>query len=264
MPVASDHDDLLDIKEAAQFLNVSETSLRRWTNSGRLACVRLGRKRERRFRRADLLAFLEEQPAGAPPVSHVCGLYANDRSRVKLAVDFLAAGFEPGGVSYLAAVPDAHDQIVGDLERCRPSVRADIDAGRLVLVEYPDSQEAQAYCDRWDGLYSAARRAGARALRTVGDSSSTSGSTASWRSDSRSPRCASTTCATLPASTCSTFSSVMTTSSRIRRTAWSARGPGGCCEARCERHFCRPSRSPALVYTTDSHSATFMFSVCRG
>src|SRR5216684_1669598 len=79
MPVASDHDDLLDIKEAAQFLNVSETSLRRWTNSGRLACVRLGRKRERRFRRADLLAFLEEQPAGAPPVSHVCGLYAAAR-----------------------------------------------------------------------------------------------------------------------------------------------------------------------------------------
>jgi transcriptional repressor of dcmA and dcmR len=169
MPVASDHDDLLDIKQAAQFLNVSETSLRRWTNSGRLACVRLGRKRERRFRRADLLAFLEEQPAGAPPVSHVCGLYANDLSRVKLAVDFLAAAFEPGGVSYLATVPDAHDQIVVDLERRRPSVRADIDAGRLVLVEYPDSQEAQAYCDRWDGLYSAARRAGARALRTVGD-----------------------------------------------------------------------------------------------
>lgn len=59
----SDQEDLLDIKQAARFLQVSETSLRRWTNAGHLACLRLGRKRERRFRRADLLAFMEDQPA---------------------------------------------------------------------------------------------------------------------------------------------------------------------------------------------------------
>lgn len=59
----SDQEGLLDIKQAGRFLNVSETSLRRWTNSGDLTCLRVGRKRERRFRRADLLAFLEYQPA---------------------------------------------------------------------------------------------------------------------------------------------------------------------------------------------------------
>lgn len=62
----SDHEDLLDIKQAARFLQVSETSLRRWTNAGQLACLRVGRKRERRFRRADLLAFMEEQPVRNP------------------------------------------------------------------------------------------------------------------------------------------------------------------------------------------------------
>jgi transcriptional repressor of dcmA and dcmR len=41
----------------------SETSLRRWTNVGDLACLKVGRKRERRFRRADLLAFMEYRPA---------------------------------------------------------------------------------------------------------------------------------------------------------------------------------------------------------
>ena len=61
----SEADELLDIEQAAKFLNVSETSLRRWTNAGRLACLRVGRRRERRFRRADLLAFMEDQPAGA-------------------------------------------------------------------------------------------------------------------------------------------------------------------------------------------------------
>jgi len=59
----SDPDNLLDISQAARFLQVSETSLRRWTNAGQLACLRVGLKRERRFRRADLLAFMEDQPA---------------------------------------------------------------------------------------------------------------------------------------------------------------------------------------------------------
>ena len=56
--IAADAEPLLDIEQAARFLNVSETSLRRWTNDGRLACLRVGRRRERRFRKADLLAFL--------------------------------------------------------------------------------------------------------------------------------------------------------------------------------------------------------------
>lgn len=54
---SADAIELLDISEAAQFLNVSETSLRRWTNDGLLPCLRIGRRRERRFRRADLSGF---------------------------------------------------------------------------------------------------------------------------------------------------------------------------------------------------------------
>ena len=102
-------EELLDIKQAAALLNVTETSLRRWTDAGRLACLRVGAKRERRFRRADLLAFLENQPATAPttagirqvttigglPVesgTHLCAFYRNDAARTKLAVGFLADG----------------------------------------------------------------------------------------------------------------------------------------------------------------------------
>jgi len=48
----SEPHEYLNIEQAARLLNVSETSLRRWTNSGRLACLRVGRRRERRFRRA--------------------------------------------------------------------------------------------------------------------------------------------------------------------------------------------------------------------
>ena len=62
-----DTSELLNIKEAAALLKVSEASLRRWTNSGRLACMRLGAKRERRFRREDLMAFMEGREASAAP-----------------------------------------------------------------------------------------------------------------------------------------------------------------------------------------------------
>ena len=49
---------LLTIDQAARYLNVSKMSLRRWTNSGRLRCHRLGVRGERRFAVEDLEAFL--------------------------------------------------------------------------------------------------------------------------------------------------------------------------------------------------------------
>lgn len=48
----------LTIAEAAEFLHVSETSLRRWTNSGKLPSFRVGGRNERRFLMDDLLAFM--------------------------------------------------------------------------------------------------------------------------------------------------------------------------------------------------------------
>src|SRR5258706_3968734 len=70
-----DPDGLLDIHEAARLLGVSATSLRRWTNSGVLPHLRIGGKRERRFRRGDLLALLDPAPAGpaAPPTRRARG-----------------------------------------------------------------------------------------------------------------------------------------------------------------------------------------------
>ena len=51
-------DPLLTIEETARYLNVSKTSLRRWTNLGLLGCVRVGKRGERRFRVEDLQRFL--------------------------------------------------------------------------------------------------------------------------------------------------------------------------------------------------------------
>ena len=63
---------LLTIDEAARYLAVSKTSLRRWTGLGTLACVRVGARRERRFRREDLDRILNpdrpDRPAPAAAV----------------------------------------------------------------------------------------------------------------------------------------------------------------------------------------------------
>lgn len=59
----------LTIEEAAAFLHVSETSLRRWTNSGKLPCYRVGGRSERRFLMEDLLAFMRSRTTPSAPVS---------------------------------------------------------------------------------------------------------------------------------------------------------------------------------------------------
>ncbi len=66
-------DSLLTIEQAASLLNVSKTSLRRWTKSGQLPCVRIGARQERRFRNSDLESFLSTAPASIGPGHAVAG-----------------------------------------------------------------------------------------------------------------------------------------------------------------------------------------------
>ena len=165
---------LLDIEQAARFLNVSETSLRRWTNDGRLACLRVGRRRERRFRRVDLLAFLEREPAGVPQAAgslargtHLCGLYSSEEGQVRQALLFLAEGFRPGTVSYLVATPETRGRILAGLEREHPDLETAIAEGRLVSSDYAESAAAQLVW--WETRIAEAVRRGATLVRAIGD-----------------------------------------------------------------------------------------------
>src|SRR5204862_7386879 len=60
---------LLNTREAAKFLRVSEASIRRWSDSGLLAARRVGRRRERRFHESDLQGFMQ-QPASSAARAH--------------------------------------------------------------------------------------------------------------------------------------------------------------------------------------------------
>jgi excisionase family DNA binding protein len=178
--------ELLDIEQAARFLNVSETSLRRWTNTGRLPCLRIGQRRERRFRRSDLIAFMEAQPgrgrdetsdvASAAPESgecpfregdHVCGFYGSELGRLKMALAFLGEEQSPGTVTYILGKPEARQPILLHLQRVRPELERDLVDGSLVACEYQQSGKAQ--LEYFTELFSAAMVNGATSLRLLGD-----------------------------------------------------------------------------------------------
>lgn len=56
---------LLTTKEAAEFLRVSEASIRRWADAGTLRSYSVGDRGERRFMRDDLLAYLKRNRSTA-------------------------------------------------------------------------------------------------------------------------------------------------------------------------------------------------------
>ncbi|MBI3375374.1 MAG: MEDS domain-containing protein [Betaproteobacteria bacterium] len=185
-----DHDnELLNIKQAAKLLNVSEVSLRRWTRSGALACLRVGPKRERRFRREDLHAYLQKSatPSTMIPArtrssrnahiepggvridhgSHVCSLYENDVGRIKLAVPFLLEGLSAGELCFLVASKKAQDIIIERLDSARPGVRGEIAQGRFVVMD--GAKSGTAMYEFFKNAFAEETRSGHRRLRVVGD-----------------------------------------------------------------------------------------------
>ena len=161
----SEANELLDIGEAARFLNVSETSLRRWTNAGVLPCLRVGQRRERRFRRDDLVAFMEHQPShsnGANPFpvaaataspldlssalthgDHLSGFYASDLGLITLSVRFILDGLQEGSMVYVVASERSNKRIARYLKERRPGLQRDIADGRLLFCQYQKGPKAQ-------------------------------------------------------------------------------------------------------------------------
>jgi excisionase family DNA binding protein len=157
--------ELLDIGEASRFLNVSETSLRRWTNAGVLPCLRVGQRRERRFRRDDLLAFMEHQPShssgadvfpvpaatGSPRDlsialthgDHLSGFYSSDLGLITLSVRFILDGLQEGSMVYVVASLRSNKRIAKYLKERRPALQRDIADGRLMFCQYQKGPKAQ-------------------------------------------------------------------------------------------------------------------------
>jgi excisionase family DNA binding protein len=185
----SDTVELLDISEAARFLNVSETSLRRWTNAGALDCLRIGLRRERRFRRADLLSFMEQPAAAQLPSdakggsmkvqdsrdeplatihgNHLCGIYGSDAGRLDLVVPFLLEGLHKKSVCFLVAPSRVQGVVLKAMKRRRSSLDSDIKAGGLIVSEHQKTPAAQ--CRFFETAMKKAEEEGVESFRVVGD-----------------------------------------------------------------------------------------------
>lgn len=177
---------LLNTAEAAQFLRVSEASVRRWSDSGILPARRVGRRRERRFDQADLVGFLG-QPAGKPKPSdlavsavsvggvliplrtHVAPIFSTDAGGLRLSVPFLVEGMRAEQPCFLAATGAVLDRYATALTQDHG---IDFDAatrsGRLTIVGWQGATVAEAIAN-WERLFGKALSNGPTILRIVGE-----------------------------------------------------------------------------------------------
>jgi transcriptional repressor of dcmA and dcmR len=170
---------LLNIKEAAEFLNVSEITVRRWTNQGLLNCYRVGKGRARRFRPQDLMACLEGRPAAdahgrvalgfmdvtVPDGSHVTHLSADANESLEVAAAFILEGLQTGETVCIVAAEAQAGLVMNVLEDRTPRLERFSASGKLHLSQGLDSPERQA-----QHLQALAARADGR-FRVFGDMS---------------------------------------------------------------------------------------------
>ena len=176
---------LLNTKEAAHFLRVSEASIRRWSDSGLLPAQRVGRRRERRFAQGDLQRFLERPPSESRPATpelasvnvggasvalrtHLAPIYSSDPGRLRLSVPFMVDGLRAGQPCFLVAAGALLELYMDALSDEHINVAAAIDSGRLVIIPGPGASVAEALSN-WERLFGKALAGGPTVLRVLGE-----------------------------------------------------------------------------------------------
>jgi len=148
---------LLNIKQAAEFLNVSEITVRRWTNQGLLNCYRVGKRRARRFRPQDPMACLEGRSGAAasgrvalgiiditvPDGSHVTHLSADENESLEVAAAFILEGLQTGETVCIVATEAYAGLVMNVLEDRTPRLERFSASGKLHLSQGLDSPERQ-------------------------------------------------------------------------------------------------------------------------
>lgn len=167
---------------------MSEASIRRWSDAGLLSAQRVGRRRERRFARADLQRFLGQVPgdtqagvtANLPSAvivggasvalrSHLAPIYSTDAGGLRLGVPFLADGLRAGQPCFLVATGRvleryaralAEDQGIDFPEAAR--------SGRLTILSSRGASPAEAL-GNLERLFGKALAGGPTVPRMVGE-----------------------------------------------------------------------------------------------
>ena len=164
---------MLNTAEAARYLRVSQASIRRWADSGRLPATRVGGRRERRFKESDLVAFLERAPserddvisvggARVPVPGHLAAFYSSDDGGLRLTIPFLAEGLRAGQPCILVAkepMAARYTKALGDI------------GDRLTTVAFAGGTAVAAIAE-WERRLSELVAGGAIVIRIVGEMTS--------------------------------------------------------------------------------------------
>lgn len=148
-------DKLLNVKEAAAFLNVSEMTIRRWTNAGLLPCFRIGKKRERRFEPRQLQEYIApetvpKRAAGTtrslglgnlrvPDGTHLTHLHDNQEEALHTQVSFIRQGLENGETVLMIAPAASRQRCLQSLARGGWQVATPLAQNRLHCDEGRES-----------------------------------------------------------------------------------------------------------------------------
>ncbi|MDT8379951.1 MAG: MEDS domain-containing protein [Desulfotignum sp.] len=189
---------LLNVRQAAALLNVSQMTVRRWTNDGLLPCFRIGKKRERRFSEPNLLAFIAgrtddpsavnhprdtitaapapNRPAGrtdgvalgfadlhVPDGSHLTHLYLDRAEALGIQGFFVRQGLNTGETVVVVAPADRRDTLLVTLDRDGIPVRDLIRQNRLIHDTGRQTPE------QMTALISGASASAGTGFRLVGD-----------------------------------------------------------------------------------------------
>jgi excisionase family DNA binding protein len=180
-------EQLFNTKEAAGFLRVSEASIRRWSDAGLLPAGRIGRRRERRFNKADLVGFLGKADVGSaartlsvqtavnvggisvPLHGHIATFYNSDAGRLRLTVPFFAEGLRADQPCFLVASGEFLDAYIAAL-RLEPGIDIDEarEGGRIVVVPASGTTVEEGL-DFWERAFWRALASGPTVLRVAGE-----------------------------------------------------------------------------------------------
>lgn len=167
---------MLSTREVAERLGVSEASVRRWSDSGRLPVKRIGKRRERRFALehvekvgGQLRGALSESPRLTSSTHvvlagqilevplHLPAFYDTDAGRTRLTVPFLADGLRAGQPCFLIAQGEELAAYLVALD-AQPGVDVDqaLTSRSLTVVPAPGRTVAEALefweTNLWDAL----------------------------------------------------------------------------------------------------------------
>ncbi|HEV3234036.1 MAG TPA: MEDS domain-containing protein [Candidatus Dormibacteraeota bacterium] len=173
------NDQLLNTKEAAEFLRVSEASIRRWSDAGLLPAQRVGRRGARRFTRSDLERFMgakEGRPDDSsaavvggeaiPLRAHIACLYGEEAGRFRHSVPFIVDGLRRGQPTFLVCSGEVLD---GYLETLRVAMADSHSSLAELRVVSESTMTAADFIDYWEQVLSGLVATQPSAIRIVGE-----------------------------------------------------------------------------------------------